>query len=100
MPDRAMPATFVVLASGQLGRRILQIAGEHAEFDAGRRRVVCDGEAGFPDAASLEGRCAGPAIVAVVLNSRGVVCERLDVVKATTEAWIEDAFLRASRELS
>jgi hypothetical protein len=26
------------------------------------------------------------------------VCDRLDMVRATSEAWIEDAFLRGNRE--
>jgi hypothetical protein len=42
-------------------------------------------------------RCGGTA-AAVVIDHRGEVCQKLDGVRATTEPWIEDAFLRATRE--
>jgi hypothetical protein len=91
-------ATFVVLASGYLGRRIARLAILHAEFDMARRRVICSGDADFPNAARIDAWRSGTSIAAVVLNDRGEVCQRLDTVSATAEAWIEDAFLRASSE--
>jgi len=91
-------ATFVVLASGYLGRRIARLAAEHAQLDADRRRVLCDEDASFPDARRINTWRNGTPVAAVVLNRRGEVCDRLDVVRATSEAWIEDAFLRANRE--
>jgi hypothetical protein len=91
-------ATFVVLESGYLGDRIARLAAEHAELDAGRRRVLRDGDAGFPDALHIHAWRIGASVAAVVLDRRGGVCDRLDMVRATSEAWIEDAFLRGNRE--
>lgn len=91
-------ATFVVLASGSLGRTIARLAAEHAQFDAGRRCVLYAGDAGFPYGMRITEWRNGTLIAAVVLDRGGRVCARLDRVRATTEAWIEDAFVRANRE--
>jgi len=91
-------ATFVVLASGYLGRRIARLAEEHASFDPRGRRVLRPGDIGYPGGPEIERwRCAS-AVVAVMLNCRSEVCERFDARRATAAAWIEDAFLRARRK--
>ena len=90
-------ATFVVLASGSLGRTIARLAAEHAQFDAGRR-VLYAGDAEFPYGMRVTEWRNGTSIAAVVIDRRGQVCARLDWVRATAEAWIEDAFVRANRE--
>jgi hypothetical protein len=88
------PATFVVLTAGHLGRRITKLAEEHAAFDPNRRRVTTLVDANYPlDNIALwtEGR----AIVALVLRTDGSLSDLLDANRALSEAWIENAFLRA-----
>jgi hypothetical protein len=62
------------------------------DFDPVGRRVVI-----FDDPVcrglSLK-RCAAAALM---VNVEGVVCAVLDLRQAMTEAWIEDAFVRARR---
>ncbi len=91
-------ATFVVLTGGYLGRRIARLAAEHAMFDPDRRCVLRPGDAGYPDDRKVQTWRGDTAAVAVVLNVDGDVTERLDATRGTTEAWIEDAFVRAHRK--
>ena len=79
-------ATLVVIASGKAGKRIARVASEHAAFDPNRRRVV-----------RLESRTADAAPAALVIDADGEVCVTLSRARATSAAWIEDAFLRALR---
>lgn len=91
-------ATFVVLTGGNLGCRIARLAAEHAMFDPDRRCVLLPGDAGYPDDRKIQTWRGDTAAVAVVLNVDGDVTERLDATRGTTEAWIEDAFVRARRK--
>jgi hypothetical protein len=95
---RPRTATFIVLATGYLGRRIARLASEHASFDSERRRVLRQGDADFPETERIETWRRATTTVAVILDHRGEVCQQLDAVRATTGGWIEDAFLRANRE--
>lgn len=95
---RPQAATFVVLATGYLGRRIARLAAEQESFDPYGRRVLRPGDPGYPEPRQIEAWRRGTTAVAVMLNIRGEVCERFDPQRATAAAWIEDAFVRARRE--
>lgn len=88
-----MTATFVVLANGALADVIARIAGQHAAYDRSHRRVIGKEER---DAvvAQLRYWTAGGLPAAVVIDQRNEVCVSLDEWQATTDAWIEDAFLK------
>jgi len=80
-------ATLLVL-DGDLAPTITTLATEHAAFDPVRRRVVVQ-----------NGRTvmAPAGVAALLFASDGTICDKLDHSRATSEAWIEDAFVRASR---
>ena len=83
--DLSGPSTFVVLAGGALGARILRVAQEHAAFDPARRSVVA---------------VQGPPrsdVAAAVASADGTIYAVLDARQAVTEAWVEDAFVRGNR---
>jgi hypothetical protein len=98
VPTARPKATLIVLATGYLGRRIARLAAEQESFDPCGRRVLRPGDAGYPEPRQIEAWRRGTTAVAVMLNMRGEVCERLDPQRATAPAWIEDAFLRSRRE--
>lgn len=75
--------TFVIPRSGIHGA-VKSLAVEHASFDPEHRRVI--------EIATVCGEAA-----AVVLRADGNLFTILDRVRALDEAWIEDAFIRASR---
>lgn len=84
--------TLVVLIGGGHGRRIVRLAQEHADFDPLGRRVVGLEEPVF------QGNCSSNCVTAaIVVNAEGAICAILDARQAMTEAWIEDAFVRAKR---
>ena len=84
--------TIVVLIGGRRGRRIARLAQKHADFDPIGRRVM------GPDDPAFRGACRpNPAAAALVVDTKGVICATLDPRQATSEAWIEDAFVRAKR---
>lgn len=84
--------TFVILADGALGDRIARLADDHAAYDRRRRRILH-----IPLAPRL--KVVGNA-AALILDGGGNVWGYLDEARATAEAWIEDAFLRASNATS
>jgi len=89
-------ATLIVLADGHLGRNIARLAQRHADFDPDCRRVLRPGDAVYPTSSSIvPWKEHGAA--ALVVNAGGEVCALLDERQATTEAWIEDAFVRGRR---
>lgn len=92
-----MKTTLVVVAEGELGERIAHLSEEHAELDDQHRRVLCPGDPAYPAAEVLARWFCGEA--AVVLDVHGEPRVFLDEWKATFEAWIEDAFVRAGRTL-
>ena len=89
-------ATFVVVATGRLGRRIAELAQEHAEFDPDCRRVLRPGDAKYPSPAAIAASAARDA-AAFVVNGSVEICAVLDQYQAVDEAWVEDAFVRARR---
>jgi hypothetical protein len=84
-------ATLIVLTlDGKLRQQITAIATNQAAFDPGRRRVISsDEELVFPP------QFGRPA--AIMVNGCNQICVCLDRWRATTPAWIEDAFLQAQR---
>ena len=89
-------ATLIVLADGTVGRNIARLAQRHADFDPDCRRVLRPGDAVYPAPTSIV-RWKKHGAAALVVNAGGEVCALLDERQATTEAWIEDAFVRARR---
>jgi hypothetical protein len=86
--------TFVILAGGELGDRIARLADNQAAFDRNRRRIMR-----LPLAGMRIGLMDNPDFgnaVALILGSEGDLWGCLDERRATTAAWIEDAFLRAT----
>lgn len=75
--------TFVIPRSKVQGA-VSTLAIEHAAFDSEHRRVI-----------EIAEMCGDAA--AVLLRADGTICTILDEIRALNEAWIEDAFVRASR---
>lgn len=96
MYDNSHNATFVIVADGPLGRRIADLAQQHAEFDPDCRFVLRPGDARYPAPAAVA-TWSGRGAAAFVINGFGEICAVLDDRQAIGEAWVEDAFLRARR---
>ena len=84
-------STLIVTANGADGDAIERLAEEHAGFDP-ERRVIRANLAGAI-APAIEDNCAAAV---VIVDRKGEICGTLDRRKASVEAWLEDAFLRAS----
>lgn len=80
--------TFVVLR-GELEFQVAGLADIHAAFDPSRRVVLIDdGTFGCRVAAGT---------VAMTIRPDGSICDLFDSITALSEAWIENAFVRAAR---
>jgi hypothetical protein len=75
---------FVVIACGELGDRITQLAREHAAYDSQNRNVV-----------RYEGPQLHDATVAAVAIGRAGGHYYLNSTEATQAASVENAFVRA-----
>lgn len=80
-------ATLFVFAGGRLRTRIVAAAQRQVSLDPIHRRLIVLAETND-----------GPA--AMVVNDRTGFCVCLDEWRATTAAWIEDAFLQTRRSAS
>lgn len=98
--DQRATATFVVLTGGQLGSLIARLAEEHAALDPERRRVANLGDAAYPSDNKTALRPEESDTVALVLRQDGSLSDLLDANRAVSEAWIENAYLRATLNLS
>lgn len=86
-------ATLVVIAGGNLGKRIARLGDDHAAFDRANRRVLRAEDEAYPAPEVV--RQWDSHAAAVMLDSNENVIVFLDAQHATSEAWIEDAFVRA-----
>ena len=92
-------ATFIVLAKGTKAQQITTLAQQQAAFDPAHRRViVADQKSAALDQIRERVRDTQPA--AVIVDDRNTICACLDSWRATTPAWIEDAFLQTQRTAS
>lgn len=76
--------TTLVIPRSDVQSTVTALAVEHASFDPQHRRVI-----------EIAAVC-GEAVV-LVLRADATLCTILNRVRALDEAWIEDAFIRASR---
>jgi hypothetical protein len=79
--------TLLVLVSDR-SAMIAALAAEHAAFDPSHRRVLLQ---------NAQPVAAPPTAAALLFDLDGRLCDILDETRAMNEAWIEDAFVRASR---
>jgi len=92
------PATIVILF-GDFADDAALIARDRVEFDESRRRLLVPGDPGYPSDALIEAWTRDkPGTLAVVLAPDGTISDLLDAGRATSAAWVEDAFVRALRE--
>jgi hypothetical protein len=96
MSQRERMTLFVVLTPGDRGIRVAEAAQQQADHDPEHRYVVKPGDAMYPAPAVITAWDVGAA-AALILDESGSLREVLDEQKATSGAWIEDAFLRASK---
>jgi predicted ATPase len=83
--------TFVVLR-GADQHRVAQLAVAHADFAPDRRRVLID-DGTFH-------AVVPPGTAALTLRVDGSISVVLNRERALSEPWIEDGFLRASRDIA
>jgi hypothetical protein len=92
-------ATFIVLAEGTKAQRIMALAQQQAAFDPTHRRVIAvDQQSAVVN--QIRQRIPDTQPAAVVVDHRNEICACLDLWRATTPAWIEDAFLQTQRTAS
>lgn len=90
-------ATLVVLRS-DIATEVASVAREHVALDTPRRRVLVPGDAAYPSDAQIQTWDLPTEAAVVVLTPDGRLSSVLDPERATSGAWIEDAFVRALRE--
>lgn len=95
---KSQAATIVVLFD-DLADTAALIARDHVALDPSRRRLLVPGDPGYPsDALIATWTRDSPSTIAVVLAPDGTISDLLDAGRATSAAWVEDAFVRALRE--
>jgi len=90
-------ATFVVLR-GESADEVAAAAKERISLDRARRRLIVPGDDAYPSSTQIRAWVAAhPGAAAVILTPSGAVSDVFDKSRATSAAWIEDAFVRALR---
>jgi hypothetical protein len=96
--SKSRPATIVILF-GDFGDAAALIARDRVALDQSRRKLLVPGDPGYPSAALIATWTRDrPSTLAVVLTPDGIISDLLDTGRATSAAWVEDAFVRALRE--
>ncbi len=93
-----MSARLIVIATGDTGEHIASIGDRHAEFDPANRRVLRPGDEDYPEPETIARWARNGVAVVVDVDDRPVIF--LNEQRATSESWIEDAFLRGGSGLS
>lgn len=92
-------AATIVILFGDFADAAALIARDRVALDQSRRRLLVPGDPGYPsDALIATWTRDSPAALAVVLAPDGTISDLLDAGRATSPAWVEDAFVRALRE--
>jgi hypothetical protein len=90
-----MKATLVITAYGKIGEKIAYSAELHAAFDRQHRQILRRGDPDYPSDEVIE--AWGDDMAAVMLNEHNTPVVFLSEIYATSECWIEEAFVRAIR---